>query len=424
MNKYLPRIVDAELNDLLDGAPAIAVEGPKGIGKTATLARRASTIYTIDDPRQRTLLEADPDRLNDDPKPVLLDEWQRLPQVWDWVRRAVDGGTAPGSFLLAGSAAPIEAPVHSGAGRFITLRMRPMSLAERQLEPATISLSQLLTGSKEPLRQSSVLGLRDYVGEIVSSGFPGIRESPARARKLLLDGYLQRISQRDFEEQGRTVRRREALLAWLRSYAAATATSASYNRILDAATPGEADKPARSTTEAYRQVLTDLWILDPLPAWLPGSRGLSRLGQAPKHHLTDPALAARLLGLGLQSLLAGEEAGPDAFRGGDLLGRLFESLVTQSLRVYSQRNEANVYHLRTKNGDHEIDLIVERDDGRVIAIEVKLSPLVRDEDVRHLTWLRDRIGNRLLDSLVVTPGKDAYRRSDGIAVVPAALLNS
>jgi predicted AAA+ superfamily ATPase len=424
VSKYLPRIVDTELDELIGGAPAIALEGPKGIGKTASLLRRANTAYAIDDPRQRVLLEADPERLSEDAPPILLDEWQRLPAIWDWVRRAVDRGAQPGRFLMAGSAVPKEAPVHSGAGRIVTLRMRPLSLAERNLEEPTISLARLLAGEKPELRQQSRLKLRDYVEEIVASGFPAIRSSPPKVRRSLLDGYVQRIAQRDFEDQGRMVRKPEILLAWMRAYSAATATSASYNRILDAATPGEAEKPSRKATEAYRQILSDLWLLEPLPAWFPDRKTLSRLGQGPKHQLADPALAVRLLGLGPDALLSGEESGPEAFRDGDLLGRLFESLVTLSLRVYAQPNEASVHHLRTRNGDHEVDLIVERDDGRALAIEVKLSPVVSDEDVRHLHWLRERMGGDLIDALVVTTGQHAYRREDGIGVVPAALLTA
>jgi predicted AAA+ superfamily ATPase len=423
--QYLPRTVDIELDELLPGAPAIALEGPKGVGKTATLIRRARTVYKVDNVLQRALLEADPDRLERDPTPILLDEWQRLPALWDLVRRNVDADPVPGKFLLAGSAVPMEVPVHSGAGRIITLRMRPLSLAERGIAASpTVSLADLLAGKRPPLEITTTVGLPDYVREIVASGFPAIRVAPAHVRRALLDGYLERTLQRDFPEQGHAVRRPAALLAWLRAYAAATATATSYSRILDAATPGEADKPARSTTEAYRSVLSDLWILDPLPAWLPTRNMLQRLAQAPKHQLADPALAARLLGIGADALLQGEEAGPVLLRDGDLLGRLFESLVTLSVRVYAQASEARVYHLRTRNGDHEIDLIIERDDGRVIAIEVKLSPVVTDDDVKHLHWLHEQIGDDLLDAIVITTGKDAYRRADGIGVIPAAGLGA
>ena len=422
MGHYLPRVVDQELDELLAGVPAVALEGPKGVGKTVTSVRRARTTYQFDQPAHRALFEADPKRFDGDPAPVLLDEWQRLPFVWDSVRRSVDRDPAPGRFLLAGSAVPVDAPVHSGAGRIVSVRMRPLALAERGVAPAAVSTAQLLAGDVDVLDGECDLDVARYFEEIVASGFPGIRVATGRARRALLDGYLQRIAQRDFREQGQSVRKAAALYAWMRAYAAATGTNASYNRILDAATPGEGDKPARSTTETYRHVLSDLWILDPLPAWTPSDNRLHRLAQAPKHHLADPALAARLLGMGVDGLLRGREAGPSAFRDGTLAGRLFESLVALSVRVYAQASDARVGHFRTRNGDHEVDLVVERDDGRVLAIEVKMSGIVSDEDVRHLSWLQGQLGEDVVDAIVVTAGRHAYRRADGIGVVPAGLL--
>jgi predicted AAA+ superfamily ATPase len=203
-------------------------------------------------------------------------------------------------------------------------------------------------------------------------------------------------------------------MAWMRAYAAATSTTTQYNRMLDAATPGEGDKPARTTTLAYRDVLGALWILDPLPAWLPSRNAFDRLASSPKHQLADPGLAARLLGATVESLLRGRHA--------HLLGPLFEHLVALCVQVYAQASESTVSHLRTRNGDHEIDLIVERPDGRVLAIETKLTPTPTDSDLKHLRWLRGKIGDELVDAVVVTTGPHAYRRPDGIAVVPAALL--
>ncbi len=422
MRPYLPRIVDDELSDLLDGVPAVALEGPKGVGKTASALRRAATVFELDRPSQRAVLEADPTQVERAEPPVLLDEWQRFPPLWDTVRRAVDRDPAPGRFLLTGSAVADDVPVHSGAGRIVSVRMRPLSLAERGVAQPSVSLARLLDQDGSDLAGQSDVDLATYMREIVASGFPALRATTGRAQRALLDGYLGRIAQRGFPDQGLTVRRPAALHAWLRAYAAATATNASYNRILDAATPGESDKPARSTTEAFRHVLSNLWILDPLPAWSPSDNRLPRLAQAPKHHLADPALAARLLGVSAEALLRGGEAGPSVLRDGTLAARLFESLVVLSVRVYAQAVDARVGHFRTRNGDHEVDLVVERDDGRVLAIEVKMTAHVSDDDVRHLVWLRDRLGSDSLDAIVVTTGRHAYRRKDGIGVVPAALL--
>jgi uncharacterized protein len=261
-----------------------------------------------------------------------------------------------------------------------------------------------------------------YTEEILRSGFPAIRALPPRPRRAQLDGYLARIVEHDFPEQGHLVRRPATLQAWLIAYAAATATTTSYNAILDAATPGDTNKPAKTTTAAYRDVLSQVWQLEPLPGWLPTHNLFTWLAQAPKHHLADSALTARLLGATETSLLTGHPTGPAILRDGTLLGALFESLIALNLRVYAQANEATIHHLRTRNGDHEIDFIIERDDHKIVALEVKLSSTVDDSDVTHLHWLRNHLGPNILDTAVITTGTYAYRRADGIAVIPTALL--
>lgn len=193
--------------------------------------------------------------------------------------------------------------------------------------------------------------------------------------------------------------------------------------IRDAASAGESQTPAKSTTIPYRATLERLWMIDQVSAWSPTRNRLRRLGASPVHHLADPALAVRLLGLDVDALVGGADGGVRMPRDGSLLGALFESLVTQSVLVYAQANEARVSHLRTRGGEREVDLIVERGDGRVVALEVKLSATVGNGDVRHLRWLANRLGDNLLDAVVVTTGTEAYRRSDGIAVIPAAMLS-
>ena len=422
--QYSRRIIDDELDVLFGQIAALAIDGPKGVGKTTTAEQRVNAIVRLDSRAVRESINAEPEQILRRPRPLLIDEWQFVPEVWDAVRRAVDADSAGGQFLLAGSATPAPgATAHSGAGRIGRLRMRPMTLSERGVAEPTVSLGQLLSGSRARLEGSCDLRLGDYVEEIVASGFPAMRGLSGRAQRFQLDSYLRNAVDRDVPEQGLAVRKPEAMLGWLRAYAAATATSASYSQILDAATPGQADKPARSTSIAYRDVLTSLWLLDPVPAWTAGGSTLTRLGQSPKHHLADPALAARLLALTSDALLDGEGTplGPQM---GTMLGHLFESLVTLCVRVPAQANEATVGHLRTRNGDHEIDLVVIRDDGRVVAIEVKLAGIVTEQDTKHLHWLANRLGDRLLDAIVINTGPNAYRRSDGIGVVPLGLLTS
>lgn len=406
----------------MSSLPAIAIEGAKAVGKTATASERAATVHELDDPDQRALAEADPSRLVAAPPPVLIDEWQFVPPVWDRVRRAVDRDRSPGQFLLTGSSSPVEPGTHSGAARVVDLRMRPLALAERLAQPPSVSLAELLRGERSAITGHSGLTLEDYTDEVLRSGFPGLRGLPDRALRAQLDAYLRRIVDRDFPELGRVVRNPTRLRRWMAAYAAATATSTSFEKIRAAATGGEGDIPAKTTVQPYRDVLERLFILDALPGWQHSRNHIKQLALPPKHHLADPALAARLLGANRDVLLRGESPGPSIPRDGTLLGALFESLVTLSVRVYAQASEATVGHLRTKGGRHEVDLIVERDDGKVVAIEVKLGATPHSAEIKHLTWLTEELGDELLDAVLITTGPDAYRRDDGIAVVPAALL--
>ncbi|MXY03837.1 MAG: ATP-binding protein [Acidimicrobiales bacterium] len=421
--EHQQRVVDQELHDLLGQLPATSIEGPRAVGKTWTSNRLANTVYALDDPEILAEVQSDPRLLTQGAPPILIDEWQRFPASWDIVRRSVDPDFSPGQFILTGSARPENRPVHSGAGRIVTLRMWTTALAERHPGLPSVSLKSLLAGERVEIEGASSMGLADYASEIVSGGFPGWRNADGRARDLLLDGYLHRLAEHDFPLSGHRVRNPAALHRWLTAYAAATSTSASYETIRDAATSGEGDKPAKSTTIAYRDTLDAMWILEPQPAWVPAGSHLSRLKRSPKHHLADTALAARLLHATADTL-TGRDAGPHAgpgFVGSQTLGALFESMVVHDLRVYAQPADARVSHMRTWNDQREADAVIEHR-GRVLAVEVKLGAEVTGHDTRHLRWLRDRLGPALIDALVVTTGAHAYRDDDGIAVIPAALL--
>lgn len=424
-DRYKRRIVDHELDAFMADVPAIAIEGARAIGKTATAMQRATTVFPLDRPAVRAVLEADPERIATAERPVLVDEWQLMRETWDVVRRAVDERPVGGQFLLTGSASPDNPPTHTGAGRIVTLRMRPMTLAERGVGQPTVSLSRLLGGSRPRLEGETGVRLGDYAREIVASGFPGLRGLSDRSLRAQLNGYIDRIIDHDFRDlAGVAVRNTAALRRWLEAYACAESSTTSYEKIRDAATAGHAEKPTKVTVHHWLDTLARLWVADPLPAWSPGRNDLCRLMVSPRHHLVDPALSARLRGATVESMLSGETAGPLGPRDGTLLGALFESLVTLNLRVYAQAAEARVGHFRTQNGDREVDLIVERADRRVVAIEVKLAETIDDDDVKHLLWLRDRLGDDLLDAIVVSTGRFAYRRADGVGVVPAALLGA
>ena len=237
------RIVDDELDELSSGLPAIALEGAKAVGKTWTARERVRTEFALDDPARREVLAADPERIVAARRPILIDEWQRLPVLWDVVRRAVDRDGRPGQFLLAGLATPLEQPTHSGAGRSATVRMRPLSFAERDVVPPTVSMRALLHGELRDLDGNSDVTLDAYVDEILRSGFPGMRDLPPRARDAQLDGYIARIAERDISDVGPSVRRPATLRRWMAAYAAATATTASWEAIRDATSAGHDESP-------------------------------------------------------------------------------------------------------------------------------------------------------------------------------------
>ncbi len=425
-NDYSTRIVDTELGELLADLSAVSLDGPRGVGKTTTALQRANTVFKLDDPGVLEALAADPQRLTTSQGLTVIDEWQRYPPSWDVVRRAVDADRRPGRFILTGSASPSTRPTHSGAGRIISVRMRPMSLVERWWNPVfqtpTVSLSSLLTGSLPRIGGNTEAGLVDYVEAITTGGFPGMPHSSRRGTRAALNGYVSRIIDTDFADAGRSIRNPGALKRWMTAYAAASSTTASYEVIRDAATSGQGDKPSRQSTAPYSDTLERIWVLDPVPAWLPTRNRLAKLTSGPKHQLADPALAVALLGISADALVDGQTAGPPMARDGSLLGHLFESLMALNLRVYAQASEASVSHFRKQGNTREIDFIVARPDDRIVAIETKLSRTVSNNDVRHLKWLRGEIGDDLLDAAIINTGPSAYRRNDGIAVIPAALL--
>jgi predicted AAA+ superfamily ATPase len=424
MRGYLRRVVDTELDLHLAGAEAISMEGPRGVGKTRTATERSATIFDLADRATRIAVEADPSLVLAGPYPVLVDEWQLVPDVWDTIRRAVDRSRGePGRFILTGSALPKQEPAHPGTGRILSIRRRPMSLPERGVATPTVSLAGLLTGARSPLSGETALRAADYAHEIVGSGLPGLRGIPERTARAQLDTHISRVIDRDYTELGgERLRNRVALRRWLASYAAGVSTTSSLETIRDGAAANQGPAPSRATVQRYLDVLERLWLVEPVPGWTPASPGFARLTAAPKHQLTDPAFAARLLGAGAGAMLASAPS-PVGIRHPEmLLGAMFESLATLSVRVFAQSAEARVYHYRTQRGEREVDLIVERDDQRFVAIEVKSARAVSDDDGKHLRRLQEQAGDAMLDGIIVSTGPLAYRRKDGIGVAPLGLL--
>lgn len=411
---YLHRYIDHELDEI-GNSPAIAIDGAKGVGKSETAKLRVQQTYFLDRLNERELMRAQLDTLLSQNTSILLDEWQHVPEVWDAVRRKVDEQTST-KFLLTGSALPsFSTDTHSGAGRILSLRMRPLSLAEREGTRPTIFIENLFRGGTT-IEGETTWQLHDYANAICSTGLPGIYRLTGRSRRQAIASYVQRVIDRDVPDQGLMVRKPESMRAWWSAYAAASSTTTAYNKILDAATPADANKISRDAALGYRDVLQQLWLLDPVPAWFPNRSPFKKLTTGPKHQIFDPGIAATLLRITPSALVSRD---PGSW---ELFGQLFESLATLTIRSAGQAAEAHTAHLRTQGGRQEVDLILERYDGKVLAFEVKLTQTPTGSDVRHLHWLGEQLGPRLMDKIVVTTGTHAYRRTDGVAVVPLALL--
>lgn len=413
---YSPRLIDSQIEFLLTNVAAFAIEGAKGVGKTASARQHAKSALYLDTSTDRMIAEADPTLSTLTERPLLLDEWQFTPHIWNTVRRAVDAGAPPGSFILTGSATPRPTnDTHSGAGRILGTIMRPMSIAERLASAPKIALSALLDGTAAPDPQRIDFDITDYCQAVAQSGFPGMWQLPDPVRTEFLDDYLHRIVDRDVAQFGVTVRSPETLRRWLAAYAGASSTTTSYSAILDATTAGDGSQPAKSTTVSFRDLLTKIFVLDPVPAWNSVRNPLKRVALAPKHQIVDPALALRLLGYSGRDLLTP--------RASHFLGQAIEALATLSVRAAAQAMFARTYHFRTQGGAHEVDLVVETNDGRIAAIEVKAAASITDRDVTQLRWFADNVGDDVKALAVLYTGPICYQRPDGIWLIPIAMLS-
>jgi len=412
---YFPRLADGLLNDRLDAMGAVLIEGVKGCGKTATARQRAASEVLLDtDPEAERRAAIDPRLLLDGPTPRLLDEWQRAPRVWDAVRRAVDDRGVPGQFILTGSATPKdEVQRHSGAGRFGTLRMRTMTLAEKQATTPSVSVAELLVGNV-PAPANSPLALRDYLNHIAVGGWPLLVGADERVARTYLDGYLDVIADRDIDEASGGPRNPRLVRRFLHAYAQMVCHTANLVTIMKRARDDvdAADIPSRHTAADYLNALRRMMIVDEVPAWDPSVRSSKRLTTAPKRLLADPSLAAALLRMSPARMLADLNT----------TGFLFESLVAHDLRVYADSVGASCFHYREAEGRLEVDYVLETRDGDWVGVEVKLGAAETDKAAVGLRRLANRVARQPKALVVVTAGSLAFTRDDGVHVVPLGVL--
>lgn len=405
--EYLPRFVDFLLDDLLAELPAVMITGPRACGKTTTAARRARTVVRLDEPRQASAFATAPDAaLTATEPPVLLDEWQEVPDVLGAVKRAVDTTRGAGRFLLTGSVRSRSTEeVWAGTGRVTPVAMFGLTVAEQRSERGAADFLERLFDPA--CRPAPILAgapdVPDYLDLALRAGFPESHHLGHRARSAWFEGYVDQLVHRDALSIA-PVRAPERLRACLRAVAACTAGTPADVTLAEAAAIDV------RTLRGYLDLLEDLKIVERLPSW--HSNRLTRLVKTPKLHIVDPALAAAVLGV--------DERG--ALLDGRLLGQLLESFVVAQLRPLLQLGipSVDMTHLRDRGGDHEIDIVLESRTGDVVAIEVKAAPRVERRDVGHMEWMRDRIGDRFVRGVVMTTGAVGTTLSDRIIELPIA----
>lgn len=405
---YQPRLVDKLIRELLADLPALFIVGPRATGKTTTAARYARTVVRLDREAEAVAFRADPDAaLRGLEEPVLLDEWQVVPGVLGAVKRALDARPDPGRFIVTGSVrGDLEGELWPGTGRLTRIPMYGMTVKELLGAIDTRPFLDRLAEGEALRPADDPPDLRGYVDLILQSGFPepALRLAEA-SRQRWLESYVEQLLTRDAEQVdgGRDPAR---LRRYVEAYAVNTGGVVEDKTLYDAAGIN------RKTALAYERLVTNLLVVEPMPAWT--SNRLKRLVLSPKRHVVDAALVAAILRLDTNAIL----------RSGDLLGRLLDTFVVSQLRAELpvSASRPRLYHVRQQQGRFEVDVLAELGGGRLVGIEVKASSAPTGDDARHLVGLRDRAGDAFVAGVVLHTGPRAYPLAERVAAAPISAL--
>ncbi|MBQ9880228.1 MAG: ATP-binding protein [Clostridia bacterium] len=420
-NEYLPRIADEIISDRLRSIGAILIEGPKWCGKTWTAARASkSQLYMQDPDKKGSYLKAadtKPSLLLKGDKPRLLDEWQTAPVLWDAVRFAVDQSGEYGQFILTGSAVPRDNVVeHTGTGRIARITMRPMSLYESSESNGSVSLGELFDG-KTDIDGLSDLSIEQIAFAIVRGGWPAsVGEDEKTAFRHAVD-YVEAVINQDISAVDGVEKSPARVRALMRSLARNVSTLATVKTICDDITAGNDQSLSEKTISGYMNALDRIFVTENSPAWNPVLRSRTAIRTSPKRQFVDPSIAAATMRLSPERLL-------DDF---SYFGFLFESLCDRDLRIYAESIDGELYHYRDKS-NLEADAVICLKDGRWAAIEIKLGAKEIEEAAKHLLLLKDKVNAEKMKEpsflMVLTGTEFAYRRDDGVFVVPVGCLKN
>lgn len=419
--EYLPRIADERLAWQLKISGAVQIEGPKWCGKTSTGKQIARSSVFLQDPDTSpallVLADSKPSVILEGEKPRLIDEWQMAPQIWDAVRFSVDQNGQRGQYILTGSATPKKRPAHSGVGRISRLQMSTMSLYETGESSGSVSLKTLFETSSNPDQQTvgaiAKLDIMDLAYVVCRGGWPqAVTEDDHEIALAQASNYVTEMLDSDIDELERKRRNSTWLRSIMRSYARNISTEASLSTIRN---DMQSDQPSDVTVAEYIDALKRAFVIQDMEAWNPKLRSKTAVRTSPTRHFCDPSIAAVMLGATPEKLI----------HDFDTFGLLFESLCIHDLRVYADAMGGDVKHYRDKTG-LEADAVVVLPDGRWGAIEVKMGNSRIEEGAQHLLKLANRVESKHEGKpsflMVLTSTQTAYKRDDGVFVVPLATL--
>lgn len=419
MKEYLPRLVDELLKKELEAFGAVLITGPKWCGKTTTGLNQANSTLFLQDPDNReqnlSLADIKPSLLLEGDNPRLIDEWQDAPQLWDAVRFSVDKKGETGLYILTGSTSVDESLIaHSGTGRISRLKMRTLSLFESGESNGDVSLYDLLNG--EDIGSQSSHSIEDIANLIVGGGWPASVNRDQNVKQRQVAGYCRSIVNTEISTADGISRDSEKVFQVLRSYSRHISTQATIKTITSDVT-NNFDSINRKTVGDYLEALQKIFVIEDLKAWSPKLRSKTMISTSPTRHFVDPAIAAYFL-----------DAKPlDLVNDLETMGLLFESLVIRDLRIYAESLGGKVYHYRDYNGQ-EADAILHFNNGKWAAIEVKLGNRAVEDGAENLKRFVDQVDQKSMNKpsflAVITGTGYAYRREDGIYVIPIGCLRN
>ena len=421
MRKYLPRIADTILSDRLNSKGAVLIEGPKWCGKTTTAKHIAGSVIEMDRPdmakQYREMAELNPGALLQGEVPHLIDEWQLAPNIWNAVRYEVAQRDEFGQFILTGSSVParLDPSSHTGTGRIVRMKMRPMSLYESGESSGQVSLKELFEG-KEPEGTDSH-SLEEIAFEICRGGWPkaiGIQEKAALQQAI---DYYDAVVSDDISRADGISRDKDRTRRLLRSYARNIASQASLETVRQDILANDTDTFDSATLYSYINALKKIFVIEDSPAWNPNLRSKAAIRTTETRYFVDPSIAAAALSIGPNDLI------------NDLhtMGLLFENLCVRDLRIYADLLDGEIYHFRDKSG-LECDVVLHLRNGSYGLIEIKLGgDTLIDSGAESLLSLAKKIDTSRMKApsfLMVLCAKApfAYRRRDGVIVTPISCI--